>query len=76
MVSTLEKNMKVLKTAVNDEYMTVLVRKENGNYAVLIKQNGRREYDSFYRSFKEREKSRKTFWYVKRLIKFDNLVSL
>ena len=61
MVSTLEKNMKVLKTAVNDEYMTVLVRKENGNYSVLIKQNGRREYDSFYRSFKEREKAEKHF---------------
>ena len=50
MKSTREKNMKVIETAVNDEYMTVLVRKENGNYAVLTKNNGATEYNSFFRS--------------------------
>ena len=65
MKSTREKNMKVLKTAVNDEYMTVLVRKENGNFAVLIKNNGAVEYNSFFRSFKDREKAEKHFELLK-----------
>lgn len=65
MKSTREKNMKVIETAVNDEYMTVLVRKENGNYAVLTKNNGAAEYNSFFRSFKEREKAQKHFELLK-----------
>lgn len=65
MKSTREKNMKVLKTAVNDEYMTVLVRKENGNFAVLTKNNGAVEYNSFFRSFKDREKAEKHFELLK-----------
>ena len=65
MKTTLEKNMKVLKTAVNDEYMTVLVRKENGNFAVLTKNNGAVEYNSFFRSFKDREKAERHFELLK-----------
>ena len=65
MKSTKEKNMKDIETAVNDEYMTVLVRKENGNYAVLTKNNGAVEYNSLFRSFKEREKAQKHFELLK-----------
>lgn len=61
MRTTKEKNMKVLKTAVNEDYMTVLVKKENGNYAVLTKNNGNVEYNSLYRSFKTIEQAEKQF---------------
>lgn len=60
-----EMNAKEIKVATNEEYTTVLVQKENGNYAVLTKKNGAIHYNSFYRSFKTLEKAEKHFEMLK-----------
>lgn len=61
MTYTKEMNMKVIKVARNEDYMTVLAKKENGNYAVLTKNHGKSEYNSLYRSFKEIDQAMKWF---------------
>ena len=55
-------NMKVIITATNEDYMVVVAKKENGNYAVLTKNRGASEYNSRYRSFRGIDEAMK--WYA------------
>lgn len=61
MKSIAEIGAKLVKSAENEDYMTVLVKKSNGNYMVLTKEHGKAEYNSFARSFKDLEKAERHF---------------
>lgn len=51
----------LIKAISGEDYTTCLIKKENGNYAVLTRDNDKDEYNSFFRSFKDLEKAEKHY---------------
>lgn len=59
--STKEVKGNLIKAITGEDYTTCLIEKENGNYAVLTRDNDKNEYDSFFRSFKDLERAEKHY---------------